>query len=336
MVVSLMKKEIFTEKTKNTDTSNQKIKISIVSGILVVLMVFFIGSIFLFAAEPDGTEGENLEYSNPFNLPEVTNEQIGNLSVSNNETFLATLSVDGKFYVESFKYTDNATVMDLINSANITLSEEDTVSCGTDTLLTEDMVISINRVYYEDVVSYKTVDYKTEAVKVIYSTFANKVGTETAGQNGKKEIVTRTKYVNGEAVESTVISEKIVKNPVSAKIYVDASNLLDKGSGAPSEYVSKIENVKFTAYGPTDDGGSRTATGAVAQVGYVAVDPKVIPLFSKLYIVMDNGFVYGYAYAMDTGGAIKGNAVDIFLPSAYDCNRFGRKTGTVYVVRSGK
>ena len=51
---------------------------------------------------------------------------------------------------------------------------------------------------------------------------------------------------------------------------------------------------------------------------------------------MDNGFVYGYAYAMDTGGAVKGNIVDIFLPSTYDCNRFGRRTGTVYVVSSGR
>lgn len=332
-----MKKEIFTENTKNTDTSKLKIKISIVSGIIVVLLTFFIGGIFLFASETEKNDTDmDVDDSNPYNLPEVTNEQIENITVSNNETFLSTLYVDGKYHVKSFKYSENATVMDLINSVGITLSDEDSVSCDTDTLLTEDMVISINRVYYEDVVSYKTVDYPTETVQVIYSVFANRIGTETAGKEGKKEIVTRTKYVNGEAVEATVISEKIVKNPVSAKIYVDASNLLDTSGGVPSEYVSKIDNVKFTAYGPSDGGGSGTSTGHKARVGYVAVDPKVIPLYSKLYIVMDNGFVYGYAYAMDTGGAIKGNVVDIFLPSSYDCNRFGVRTGTVYVVRSGK
>ena len=43
------------------------------------------------------------------------------------------------------KNQDNPTVMDLINSVGITLSEEDSVSYGTDTLLTEDMVISVNR-----------------------------------------------------------------------------------------------------------------------------------------------------------------------------------------------
>lgn len=336
MVVSLMKKEIFTEKTKNTDTSNQKIKISIFSGIIVIILVFFVGGLFLFAAESDEDEVVEADYSNPYNLPEISNEQIENITVSNNETFLATLYVDGKYYVESFKKSDNPTVMDLINSVGITLSEEDSVSYGTDTLLTEDMVISVNRVYYEETVTYEPVAYQTEAVSVIYSTFANRVGTETAGKDGRKEIVTRTKYVNGEAVESTVISEKIVENPISAKVYVDASNLLDTGGGAPSEYVSKIENVTFTAYGPSDGGGSRTATGHSTQVGYVAVDPSVIPLYSKLYIVMDNGFVYGYAYAMDTGGAVKGNIVDIFLPSTYDCNRFGRRTGTVYVVSSGR
>lgn len=328
-----MKKEIFTEKTKNTDTSKLKIKISIVSGLFVVLLIFFIGGMFLFASEQEETEADS---SNPYDLPKVTNEQIENIAVGNNETFLAMLYVDGKYYVESFKDSDNATAMDLINSVGITLSDEDSVSCDTNTLLTEDMVISINRIYYEDSVSYETVDYKTETVQVIYSTFAHKTGTEIAGKEGKKEVVTRTKYVNGEAVESSVVSEKIVKNPVSAKIYVDASNLLDTGGGVPSEYASKIENVKFTAYGPSDGGGQGTATGQKARVGFVAVDPKVIPLYSKLYIVMDNGFVYGYAYAMDTGGAVKGNIVDIYLPSSYDCNRFGRRTGTVYVVSSGK
>ena len=327
-----MKKEIFTENTKNTDSSKFKIKISIVSGITVVLLAVFVCSVLLFANETRETATD----PNPYNLPAVQNEQIENIPVSQNETFLAHLYVDGKYYTESFRYSDNATAMELINSTGIVLSEEDSVSCSSDTLLTEDSVVSINRVYYEDVVSYETVAYQTEAVKVIYATFANKVGTETPGSNGKKEIVTRTKFVDGEAVEKSVISEKIVKKPVSAKVYIDASNLLDTSGGAPSEYVKKIDNVKFTAYGPGDDGGGGTATGQKTRVGFVAVDPKVIPLFSKLYIVMDNGFVYGYAYAMDTGGAIKGNIVDIFLPSTYDCNRFGRKTGTVYVVRSGK
>lgn len=323
-----MKKEIFTE---NADTSKAKTKISLISGVSIVLILFFVCGVILFANEISGDYD-----SNPFDLPDVVNAQIEDISVSNNETFLAHLYVDGKYYTESFKYSDNATVMDLINCANITLSDEDSLSAATDAALSEDMVVSVNRVYYEDTVSYATVAYSTETVKVIYATFANKVGTETAGVNGKKEIVTRTKYVNGEAVESSVVSEKIVKNPVSAKIYVDASNLLDVGSGTPSEYVQKIDNVKFTAYGPGDGGGGNTATGQKTRVGFVAVDPKVIPLYSKLYIVMDNGFVYGYAYAMDTGGSIKGNVVDIFLPSTYDCNRFGRRTGTVYVVRSGK
>ena len=215
-----MKKEIFTENTKNTDSSKFKIKISIVSGITVVLLAVFVCSVLLFANETRETATD----PNPYNLPAVQNEQIENIPVSQNETFLAHLYVDGKYYTESFRYSDNATAMDLINSTGIVLSEEDSVSCSSDTLLTEDSVVSINRVYYEDVVSYETVAYQTEAVKVIYATFANKVGTETPGSNGKKEIVTRTKFVDGEAVEKSVISEKIVKKPVSAKVYIRLPN----------------------------------------------------------------------------------------------------------------
>ena len=75
--------------------------------------------------------------------------------------------------------------------------------------------------------------------------------------------------------------------------------------------------------------------GDIAKVGYVAVDRSVIPIHSYLYVVLDNGFVYGYCYAKDTGGAIKGNIIDIFLPTDEDCRYFGRLQGTVYVISSG-
>lgn len=52
----------------------------------------------------------------------------------------------------------------------------------------------------------------------------------------------------------------------------------------------------------------------------IAVDPKVIPLGSKVWV---EG--YGYAVAGDTGGAIKGNKVDLFMPSTNDAYKWGRK-----------
>jgi 3D (Asp-Asp-Asp) domain-containing protein len=68
-------------------------------------------------------------------------------------------------------------------------------------------------------------------------------------------------------------------------------------------------------------------------VGYVAVDPKVIPLGSKLYITTPSGnIVYGMAVAADTGGAIKGNKIDLYYNTYSECVQFGRRTCTVYVL----
>lgn len=62
-------------------------------------------------------------------------------------------------------------------------------------------------------------------------------------------------------------------------------------------------------------------------ISSVAVDPNVIPLGSKLYI---SG--YGYALACDTGSAIKGNKIDLFMNSEAECLNFGRRNVTAYIV----
>jgi 3D (Asp-Asp-Asp) domain-containing protein len=59
----------------------------------------------------------------------------------------------------------------------------------------------------------------------------------------------------------------------------------------------------------------------------VAVDPRVIPLGTRLYI---DG--YGYATAEDIGGAIKGNRIDLFFESNRDCDRWGLRRTKVYIL----
>lgn len=73
--------------------------------------------------------------------------------------------------------------------------------------------------------------------------------------------------------------------------------------------------------------GNRTASGTWPAVGTVAVDPKVIPLGSRLYI---EG--YGEAVAEDTGGLVKGNIIDIYLPTEDQCRQWGRRQVEVRVL----
>jgi 3D (Asp-Asp-Asp) domain-containing protein len=59
----------------------------------------------------------------------------------------------------------------------------------------------------------------------------------------------------------------------------------------------------------------------------ISVDPKVIKLNTKVYVPG-----YGYAIAGDTGGAIKGNKIDIFMSSKKDALNWGRKTVKIQIL----
>jgi len=92
--------------------------------------------------------------------------------------------------------------------------------------------------------------------------------------------------------------------------------------------------VTVTAYSPGDPKqgtGWRTATGRDAKLPGVAVDPRVIRLGSKVHIPG-----YGWRVADDTGGAIKGNRIDLRLTSRGACERFGRRTMTIRVEKRDK
>lgn len=72
----------------------------------------------------------------------------------------------------------------------------------------------------------------------------------------------------------------------------------------------------------------RTATGSKPKGGRtIAVDPRIIPFGSTVYI---EG--YGYFIAEDTGGAIKGNRIDIFIEDYNKAKQLGRKTANVWIL----
>ncbi len=79
----------------------------------------------------------------------------------------------------------------------------------------------------------------------------------------------------------------------------------------------------------------QTATGRKPEYGVIAVDPKVIPLNTKVYVESTDGgksWIYGFAVAGDTGGAIKGYRVDLCYSTLKQCYDFGRRNCTVYLL----
>jgi len=95
----------------------------------------------------------------------------------------------------------------------------------------------------------------------------------------------------------------------------------------PNKY-SRVLTMEASAYSSQDPGnGNYTATGSRLKKGIVSVDPRLIPLGTRLYV---EG--YGYAVADDVGGAIKGHRIDLAYDSRSEALQFGRQTVKVYVL----
>ncbi len=123
---------------------------------------------------------------------------------------------------------------------------------------------------------------------------------------------------------------------VPAGIDDDTENkIITAGDGSSYEYTAVID-VTATAYHRVEDGGEITASGTVTQYGTIAVDPRVIPLGSRLYVVSDGGdrsWSYGPGLAEDTGGLIKGAKIDLFFMTGDEANDFGIRPAKVYILK---
>ncbi len=96
---------------------------------------------------------------------------------------------------------------------------------------------------------------------------------------------------------------------------------------------SKVLHMRATGYyvGEKTVPSDTTFLGHKLQRGLVAVDPKVIPLRTRLYV---QG--YGYSYASDTGSAIKGLRIDLAVKDKYEEARFNRHNVPVYILEKAK
>lgn len=146
--------------------------------------------------------------------------------------------------------------------------------------------------------------------------------TLRAGQNGVARDTVQITYNDGIEAKRKVINSETISQPINALVAV--GNITSISRGNLNIQFSKAMYVHTSAYTFT---GRNTATGLKPAVGLVAVDPNVIPLGTHLYI---EG--YGYATAADTGGAIKGDRIDVFMEDRAQCLQWGRRTVKVYIL----
>ena len=170
------------------------------------------------------------------------------------------------------------------------------------------------------------------------------------GMDGQHTAIYEQTWVSGELVTSQYVEEisttsvtEVVERGtavsyvepddklVNVTTQSDGSGYLTFASGGTMKF-SKAVTVTATAYTAGYDGvGTRTATGTTVHKGVAAVDKRVFPLGSDLYVVA-KGMEYGLTRAEDTG--MKGPKIDLYMESYQECIQFGRRTGTCLLYTS--
>lgn len=223
--------------------------------------------------------------------------------------------------------TQAPTVSEMLTEHKITLEELDRCTVPLKTSITEGMDLTITRIRSEVVTERTPIPFEN---KEVFSS-AHRVGTKVVkipGKMGEKAITYRDYYKDGERTERVKLDAKYTKPKPQLTLVGTRGMTLSSRSHFGNRRVMELV---ATGYGPSGNGrwGMQTATGVRPRYGIVAVDPRVIPLGTRLYV---EG--YGYAWAMDTGGAIKGKRIDLFYPSDRDAHRVGRKKVRVIVLNN--
>ncbi len=158
------------------------------------------------------------------------------------------------------------------------------------------------------------------------------------GTDGSLEVSYRVYLKDGEPIGKSEISRLVLSEPTDKiirigsgakdSIEIKEKEIIINGTAYPFR---AVYDMRATAYSL----GKRTATGTPTHRGVVAVDPSVIPYFSRLFIISSDGtsWSYGFASAEDTGSSIKGNKIDLFMDGMALARRFGVKSCKVYVLK---
>lgn len=181
---------------------------------------------------------------------------------------------------------------------------------------------TFNGTYHE----YKVLPYSSKRW------FVNSIpaGTERVGKPGVEGIkqISYSLGFEGTKLVKTQLSEKVILAPQQELIEVGTDKVYKVAKtdeGVEFQYLRTLY-VRATSYDHTCLGCNKiTATGRYLTKGIVAVDPKVIPLGTKMYVPG-----YGWGDAQDTGGAVKGNKIDL----AFDDLRYGNwstRWVTIYI-----
>jgi uncharacterized protein YabE (DUF348 family) len=253
----------------------------------------------------------------------IKNEMKINIKVAHPLTF-----VDGGKTQQV--WSTSATVADFLTQQGIKLNEFDRVEPSLAETLKDNDIINVIRVekvtdVVEEPVHFAVITKKDESLEE---------GKEVLVNQGQQGLVSREYEVileNGKEVSRKIISEQHLKEKQDKVVAVGTKaleNQVSRGAETGTEFY--VSTTAYTAY--CNGCSGRTATGLDLRANpnskVIAVDPRIIPLGTKVYV---EG--YGYAIAADTGGAIKGYKIDVFFPTKAEAFRWGVRKVKIKILK---
>ncbi len=239
---------------------------------------------------------------------------------------------DGSHPVQTLR-TNAATVGEALAAAGVTLGHDDLIAPALAAPIKDGLKIAIRRVRVVTRSETAPIPFKT-VFKMSREVAPGRIQMGSHGAPGKLTKTYAARFVNDALKSRTLVASRITTPPINqetlAGIRVREARALPSRSGSYQRM--RCFHMTATGYSPYEGSSAGLcANGMRAGYGVVAVDPRLIPLGSKLYI---EG--YGYALAGDTGGAIKGHRIDLGHTTYREASNVGRRSVTVWLLSASR
>ncbi|OEH92621.1 G5 and 3D domain-containing protein [Bacillus solimangrovi] len=231
---------------------------------------------------------------------------------------------------EKSVWTTSTTVADLLKQQGVSLDDDDRVEPDLQAPITKETKIEVVRVEKVTDVVEVALDYAV-VTRNDSSLSSGEERVISKGQEGKVKKTFEVVIENGKEVSRELINKETVRESKDRIVAIGTKStnqpIISRGGTAVKEFYVKAS--AYTAYCKGCSGKTRTGIDLRANpnVKVIAVDPNVIPLGTKVWV---DG--YGYAIAGDTGSAIKGNRIDLFMPSSAAATAFGVKNVKIKIL----
>ncbi|MFR2788644.1 MAG: G5 domain-containing protein [Clostridia bacterium] len=306
----------------------EKASISIMKIICVSIILILISGITVLAVNTD-LKDVKIVLQNGYEMTTLTSKtkvsdilEENNIVLNENQKTMPELDSELKAG-ETIKITDKS-----YNEVQIAQISEQGIETSLNQLMESYAPITEKIVVEQVAIPYETITKNTNNAGTADST--NKVVQQ--GKDGLKEITYKIKYQNNVEIEKTVISEKVITEPVNKIVQVQKKIVTSRGSSLPRTTGGNSSGTvyKITAYCPCSKccgkATGRTASGTKATPGRTVAASGKYAFGTKLNI---GGHIYTVE---DRGGAITGNKIDIFVGSHAEALQWGVRYLPVSVV----